>query len=83
MSSVSKPRVRHNRHKQGLNLTLEKLSADFRIKNDRLKGDSFTGTFTNQRLERILEYFQLSSQIRWRYLDSPNIKDEKSKIEIY
>lgn len=51
--------------------------------NDRLKGDSFTGTFTNQRLERILEYFQLSSQIRWRYLDSPNIKDEKSKIEIY
>ena len=30
MSSVSKPRVRHNRHKQGLNLTLEKLSADFR-----------------------------------------------------
>ena len=31
MSSVSKPRVRHNRHKQGLNLTLEKLSADFRI----------------------------------------------------
>ena len=32
MSSVSKPRVRHNRHKQGLNLTLEKLSADFRYK---------------------------------------------------
>ena len=31
MSSVSKPRVRHNRHKQGLNLTLEKLSADFRL----------------------------------------------------
>ena len=31
MSSVSKPRVRHNRHKQGLNLTLEKLSADFRV----------------------------------------------------
>ena len=30
MSSVSKPRVRHNRHEQGLNLTLEKLSADFR-----------------------------------------------------
>ena len=36
MSSVSKPRVRHNRHKQGLNLTLEKLSADFRLYNIRL-----------------------------------------------
>ena len=34
MSSVSKPRVRHNRHKQGLNLTLEKLSADFRLSKD-------------------------------------------------
>ena len=31
MSSVSKPRVRQNRHKQGLNQTLEKISADFRI----------------------------------------------------
>jgi len=30
MSSVSKPRVRQNRHKQGLNQTLEKISADFR-----------------------------------------------------
>ena len=35
------------------------------------------------RISLYLEYFQLSSQIRWRYLDSPNIKDEKSKIEIY
>ena len=31
MSSDSKPRVRQNRHKQGLNQTREKLSADFRI----------------------------------------------------
>ena len=31
MSSVSKPRVRQNRHKQGLNQTLEKISADFRL----------------------------------------------------
>ena len=29
-SSVSKPRVRQNHHKQGLNQTIEKLSADFR-----------------------------------------------------
>ena len=30
MTSVSKPRVRQNRHKQGLNQTLEKIFADFR-----------------------------------------------------
>ena len=68
---------------EGLRMLEKRYNVEFIIKNDRLKGDSFTGTFTNQRLERILEYFQLSSQIRWRYLDSPDIKDEKSKIEIY
>ena len=40
MSSVSKPRVRQNRHKQGLNQTLEKISADFRLKEHfLLNGD--------------------------------------------
>ena len=68
---------------EGLRMLEKRYNVEFIIKNDRLKGDSFTGTFTNQRLERILEYFQLSSQIRWRHLDSSNIKDEKSKIEIY
>lgn len=68
---------------EGLRMLEKRYNVEFIIKNNRLKEDSFTGTFTNQRLERILEYFQLSSQIRWRYLDSPNITDEKSKIEIY
>lgn len=68
---------------EGLRMLEKRYNVEFIIKNNRLKGDSFTGTFTNQRLERILEYFQLSSQIRWRYLDSPDITDEKSKIEIY
>lgn len=68
---------------EGLRMLEKRYNVEFIIKNDRLKEDSFTGTFTHQRLERILEYFQLSSQIRWRYLDSPNINDEKSKIEIY
>ena len=33
-SSVSKPRVRQNHHKQGLNQTIEKLSADFRVSSN-------------------------------------------------
>ena len=68
---------------EDLRMLEKRYNVEFIIKNNRLKGDSFTGAFTNQRLERILEYFQLSSQIRWRYLDSPDITDEKSKIEIY
>lgn len=68
---------------EGLRMLEKRYNVEFIIKNKRLKEDSFTGTFTNQRLERILEHFQLSSQIRWRYLDSLNVTDEKSKIEIY
>ena len=67
----------------GLRMLEKRYNVEFIIKNNRLKEDSFTGTFMNQRLERILEYFQLSSRVRWRYLDNPDITDEKSKIEIY
>ena len=49
----------------------------------RTKDYAFTGTFTTQRLERIMEYFKVSSKIRWRYLDSDEMKDKKQKIEIY
>lgn len=50
--------------------------------NTRLDG-SFTGTFTSQRLERILEYFKLSSNIRWRYIDGKDASQQKTHIEIY
>jgi ferric-dicitrate binding protein FerR (iron transport regulator) len=50
--------------------------------NPKLKA-SFTGTFTNQRLERILEYFKLSSNIRWRYIDGKGASQKKTHIEIY
>ncbi len=39
---------------EGLRMLEKRYNVEFIIKNDRLKGDSFTGTFTNQRLERIL-----------------------------
>lgn len=45
--------------------------------------ESYTGTFTNQRLERILEYFQLASNIRWRYIDGKDASQQKTHIEIY
>lgn len=58
---------------------------DFIIKHKSLQDYSFTGVFTNQRLERILEYFKVSSNIRFRYLhnDDNGIKQEREKIEIY
>lgn len=58
-------------------------NVDFVVKNKRIKEYSFTGTFSTQRLERILEYFKISSKIYWRYLDSDDITDKKQQIEIY
>lgn len=68
---------------EALRMLEKRFDVDFVISSKRLVGNSFTGTFTNQRLERILEYFKISSKIRWRYLDSADIRDERSKIEIY
>lgn len=53
------------------------------LRNARLKNEAFTGTFTTQRLERILDVFELSSGIHWRYIDNPDKTEEKTTIEIY
>ena len=55
------------------------------IINKRLKVNdyAFTGTFTTQRLERILEYFKISSRIKWRYVEAESQGNKKQKIEIY
>lgn len=62
MTSVSKPRVRQNRHKQGLNQTLEKIFADFRVKYLNNRGWVISGlpelykmTFPNENNNNITD----------------------------
>lgn len=66
-----------------LRMLEKRFNVTFKLKNARLKTNAFTGTFTEQRFERILEYFKISSKIQWRYLESPDIRDERSIIEVY
>lgn len=61
----------------------KRFAVEFLIRNPRLVENSFTGTFSNQRLERILEFFRVSSHINWRYVDSEDLSDEKQYIEIF
>lgn len=68
---------------EALQMLEKRFNVSFIVKKESLMNNSFTGTFVEQRLERILEYFKISSKMRWRYLESPDIRDEKSKIEIY
>ncbi|HBA29633.1 MAG TPA: anti-sigma factor, partial [Parabacteroides goldsteinii] len=51
--------------------------------NNKYVKDFFTGSFTNHRLEQILDIFNASSGIKWRYIPSENKLDRKSKVEIY
>ena len=61
----------------------KRYNVEFMVSNQRIKEYSFTGTFSTLRLERILEFFKISSRINWRYVDSENISDRKQKIELY
>ena len=63
----------------------KRYSVKFVIKNEKLKSSSFTGTFTNQRLEKIPEYFKVSSKIRWQHINDDKDGSDRKKeiIEIY
>jgi len=55
----------------------------FIVKNPKCYEASFTGVLEKQRLERILEYFTVSSNMRFKYNANGNIRQEKQVIEIY
>jgi len=68
---------------KALHMLEKRYHVEFIITDPRFKNDSFSGEFTSQRLERILEYFKLSSDMQWRYIETDYEKNEKTKIEIY
>lgn len=61
----------------------KRFNVEFIISNKRLETYSFTGTFTSQHLDRIMEFFKISSKIQWRYIENHQIDDKKQVIEIY
>ena len=66
-----------------LRMLEKRFNVTFVLSNNRLRGEAFNGSFTNQRLERILEIFKISSNIKWRYLDTGDTTNERTRIEIY
>lgn len=68
---------------EALRMLEKRFNVTFVLSNDRLRSEAFTGSFSHQRLERILEIFKISSNIKWRYLDTQDTINEKTRIEIY
>ena len=59
-----------------LDILSQHFNVKFIIKENSLKGNSFTGQFSNEPLKEILEYFMVSSDIEHRY-------NNEDIIEIY
>lgn len=68
---------------EALRMLEKRYYVQFKVSNPKYQQDAFTGTFTNQRLDRILEIFQISSHIKWRYIASQDKSEKKQTIEIY
>ncbi len=68
---------------EALRMLTKRFNVDFVVSNNKYVKDFFTGSFTNHRLEQILDIFNASSGIKWRYIPSENQLDRKSKVEIY
>lgn len=68
---------------EALRMLEKRFNVTFVLSNNRLRAEAFNGSFTNQRLERILEIFKISSNIKWRYLDTRDTTNERTRIEIY
>lgn len=61
----------------------KRFSVDFYVRNPKVYANSFTGTLENQRLDRIMEYLNLTSGMHFRYMSNKDINKQKQTIEIY
>lgn len=66
-----------------LRMLSKRFNVDFVVKNEKYRKDSFTGTFSTQRLEQVLDVFSISSKIKWRYIPTDKTEEKRSKIEVY
>ncbi len=53
------------------------------VKNKAVYQNSFTGTLEKQRLDRVLEILELSSNIQFRYAKNKNMNEVRQTIEVY
>lgn len=69
--------------KDVLNTLSKRYEVQFAVKNKQVYRNSFTGTLEKQRLERVLEILELSSNIQFRYKKDADVNQVKQTIEVY
>lgn len=70
--------------KAALHILKKRYNVDFIVNTSKFDKYTFTGAFTEQYVEEILENFKISSHIRWRNVKPTNNQnEERRQIEIY
>ena len=73
----------HTTLKDALRMLEKRYNVEFIVKTSKYDKYTFTGTFTDQYVDEILENFKISSHIRWRNVGKENSNQGKRLIEIY
>lgn len=68
--------------KNVLRLLSKHFNVDFKVKNEQLYTNAFTGKFEGERLDEILTLIKMSSNINYRYIQKDSF-NEKRIVEIY
>lgn len=61
----------------------KRYGVEFDVRNSNIYTNSFTGTLEQQRLDRILEYLAITSNMHFKYISNCNISKQKQIIAIY
>lgn len=61
----------------------KRYDVDFEVKNRKVYSNAFTGTLERQRLERVLEILELSSDIKFKYKKNTDFNKSRQTIEVY
>ncbi len=69
--------------KDVLHTLSKRYEVHFVVKNKAVYQNSFTGTLEKQRLDRVLEILELSSNIQFRYAKNKNMNEVRQTIEVY
>lgn len=70
----------HTPFREAVRMLEKRYNTQFIIKTSKYDKNKYSGTFTNQEIDKVMEYFELSSNLHWDFLHQ---KGEKVKIVIY
>lgn len=74
---------RNTSAKEVIRAISKRYGVDFVVKNKKCYDNHFTGKIVNQRLDKVLEYLEMTSNMHFRHIKSDDINENNLRIEVY